>query len=58
MPNDKNSNQKKGSAVLDPSQASQKLDRLEREADKSRTKKPGSQANGSDRHNSGRGGGK
>jgi hypothetical protein len=39
-------------------QATDKLNKLEKEADKTRTKSAGSQSNSSDRHNTGRGGGK
>ena len=41
-------------------QPSQDMDKLQRESEKNRTKKPGSQSNsgGSGRHNNGRGGGK
>lgn len=38
--------------------ASQDIDKLAKEADKERGRKPGSQSNSSDRHNTGRGGGK
>lgn len=34
------------------------MDQLEKESEKLRTKKPGSQSNSSKRHNNGRGGGK
>ncbi len=36
----------------------QDIDKLQKLADKKRTRKPGSQSNSSDRHNTGRGGGK
>jgi hypothetical protein len=36
----------------------QQYDELAKEADKERTRKPGSQSNSSGRHNNGRGGGK
>lgn len=43
--------------LADPA-ATQQMNELEEQADENRTKKPGSQANGSDQHNNGRGGGK
>ena len=52
---DKNSKQ---SGSISTGDANRKLDKLQAEADKERSRKPGSQSNQSDRHNTGRGGGK
>jgi hypothetical protein len=41
-----------------PSYKAPDLKELEKEAEKERTRKPGSQSNSSDQHNNGRGGGK
>jgi hypothetical protein len=51
----KNSNAQDKNSRLE---ATDKLRKLEKEADKTRTKSAGSQSNSSDRHNTGRGGGK
>ena len=38
--------------------ATEQMDQLQQEADKERSRKPGSQSNSSKQHNNGRGGGK
>jgi spore germination protein GerM len=55
---DNNSKNKTGSKLNSAEDATAKLKGLEKEADKTRTKSAGSQSNSSDRHNTGRGGGK
>jgi hypothetical protein len=51
----KNKNNKSQQSTKD---ASEKFDQLGQQAEKERGRKPGSQSNSSDRHNTGRGGGK
>lgn len=51
-------NQEKDEQKLADPKATQQMNELEAEADKNRTRKPGSQSNSSDQHNNGRGGGK
>jgi hypothetical protein len=58
MPSKNNHNRDKDSGLNSTSEATGKLRKLEKEADKTRTKSAGSQSNSSDRHNTGRGGGK
>jgi hypothetical protein len=53
-----NSKNKTASKLNSAGEATAKLKGLEKEADKTRTKSAGSQSNSSDRHNTGRGGGK
>lgn len=58
---DKNIEQKTGKGEKQNTKAgstSQDFDKLAREADKERSRKPGSQSNSSSQNNNGRGGGK
>ena len=56
MTNDKD--EQKAAKKDQRSAANANLDELSKEADKVRTRKPGSQSNSSKQHNNGRGGGK
>jgi hypothetical protein len=58
MPSKNNNTKDKDSKLSNGTEATDKLRKLEKEADKTRTKSAGSQSNSSDRHNTGRGGGK
>jgi hypothetical protein len=58
MPSQNSNPKHKDSKVNNAAEADGKLRKLEKEADKSRTKSAGSQSNSSNRHNTGRGGGK
>jgi hypothetical protein len=58
MPSKNSNAQDKNSRLNSSTEATDKLRKLEKEADKTRTKSAGSQSNSSDRHNTGRGGGK
>lgn len=58
MKKDKTATQGKGNQTTANKNNTQDIDKLAKEADKERGRKPGSQSNSSDRHNTGRGGGK
>ncbi|SJZ51905.1 hypothetical protein [Sediminibacterium ginsengisoli] len=58
MNSKKSNTDKKSQSDTSAVKAETKIRGLEHEADKERTRKPGSQSNSSDRHNTGRGGGK
>ena len=59
--NNKNTDQKASKGMKENTKAggtSQEFDKLAQEADKERSRKPGSQSNSSSQNNNGRGGGK
>jgi hypothetical protein len=58
MKKDNTKSQSKAQQVKEGNYPAQDIDKLQRQAEKERGSKPGSQSNSSDRHNTGRGGGK